>query len=108
MRKCGRPDPGSIENALETLGLEPGASEVEIRRVFRRLAFDNHPDKHPDDAFKEERFKLVAKAYEILTDPKGIGRYQVLEDLGNNRNDVETIMRDDDKWRWDQFSGLFV
>jgi len=53
----------------EVLGLAPGASEDEIRRTYRRLALQWHPDRNRGDAHAEERFKEISEAYAVLTDP---------------------------------------
>src|SRR5437763_15798503 len=50
------------------LGLRPGASDSEIKRAFRRMARDLHPDVNPEPGAKE-RFQEVTRAYEALTDP---------------------------------------
>lgn len=53
-----------------TLGLSRGASEKDIKRAYRRLARQLHPDVNRDDARAEERFKEVQEAYRVLSDPK--------------------------------------
>ena len=52
----------------ETLGVGKGASASEIKKSYRKLALKYHPDKNPDDASAEERFKEAAEAYEVLSD----------------------------------------
>mgnify|MGYP000338833312 CR=1 FL=1 len=52
----------------ETLGISKGASASDIKKAYRKLALKFHPDKNPDDASAEERFKEAAEAYEVLSD----------------------------------------
>src|SRR3954453_16149290 len=52
----------------EVLGVARGADESEIKKAFRRLARQLHPDQNPDDPEAEERFKELAEAYEVLSD----------------------------------------
>jgi len=51
------------------LGVAPGASDEEIRRTYRRLALQWHPDRNRGDARAEERFKEISEAYAVLMDP---------------------------------------
>jgi DnaJ-class molecular chaperone len=51
-----------------TLGLSPEASEDEIRRTYRRLALQWHPDRNPGDPQAAERFKEISEAYAVLID----------------------------------------
>jgi molecular chaperone DnaJ len=51
------------------LGLAPGASDTDIKRAYRRMARDLHPDVNPEPGAKE-RFQEVTRAYEALTDPE--------------------------------------
>ena len=51
------------------LGLGPEASEEEIRRTYRRLALEWHPDRNPGNPRAEERFKEISEAYAVLMDP---------------------------------------
>lgn len=58
----------SKRDYYEVLGVERSASADEIKTAYRKLAFKYHPDKNPDDAEAEERFKEAAEAYEVLRD----------------------------------------
>src|SRR5512135_916676 len=54
----------------ELMGVHRNASEAEIKRAFRRLAVQYHPDKNPGDKASEEKFKEIGHAYEVLSDPE--------------------------------------
>ncbi|MCA9298273.1 MAG: DnaJ domain-containing protein, partial [Phycisphaerales bacterium] len=54
----------------EVLGVGRDASPDDIKRAYRRLAMKYHPDRNPDDAEAESRFKEAAEAYEVLSDEK--------------------------------------
>jgi molecular chaperone DnaJ len=53
----------------DVLGVERGADEAEIKKAFRRLARELHPDVNSHDPDAEEKFKEAAEAYEVLSDP---------------------------------------
>ena len=59
----------------EVLGVSSGASESEIKKSYRKLALKYHPDKNPDDASAEEKFKEAAEAYDVLSSSEKKQRY---------------------------------
>ena len=67
----------------EVLQVQRNASTEEIKKSYRRLAREFHPDANPDDPDAEEKFKEVAFAYEILSDPEKRSRYDRFGDAGS-------------------------
>ncbi len=59
----------------EVLGVERGASETDIKSAYRKIAFQHHPDRNPDDKAAEDKFKEASEAYEVLSDPDKRQRY---------------------------------
>jgi molecular chaperone DnaJ len=53
----------------EVLGVGRQASPDELKRAFRKIAMDSHPDRNPDDTVAAERFKEASEAYGVLSDP---------------------------------------
>ena len=63
------------QTPYEVLGVKPDASAEEIRKVYRKLAKEFHPDLNPGKPAAEERFKAVSSAYDLLSDPEKRARY---------------------------------
>ena len=59
----------------EVLGVERTASREDIKRAYRRLAMQYHPDRNPDDPDAGEKFREASRAYEVLHDPETRTRY---------------------------------
>ena len=70
----------------EVLGLKKGASDDEIKKAYRKLAKQYHPDLHPDDKDAEARLKEVNEAYEILSDSEKKARYDQFGHAGVDPN----------------------
>jgi len=62
----------------QTLGVPRTASQAEIKKAFRKLAREHHPDRNPDDKGAEKRFKDVNEAHAVLSDPEKRKQYDVL------------------------------
>src|SRR3954470_2713324 len=63
------------DDFYQALGVSRKASEEEIKRAYRKLARQYHPDRNPGDEKAEERFKEVQAAYDIVGDPEKRKQY---------------------------------
>jgi molecular chaperone DnaJ len=59
----------------EILGIERSATQDDVKRAYRKLALEHHPDRNPNDKAAEERFKEATEAYEVLKSPEKRRRY---------------------------------
>lgn len=62
----------------KTLGVDRNAKEDQIKRAYRKLALQYHPDRNPGDKKSEEKFKDINEAYQVLSDPEKRKRYEQL------------------------------
>lgn len=66
------------QDYYQTLGLPRTASQAEIKKAFRRLAREHHPDAKPGDSAAERRFKQINEAHAVLSDPEKRKKYDML------------------------------
>src|ERR671922_669255 len=60
----------AVKDPYKTLGVDRKASDEEIKKAYRKLARQYHPDRNPGDTAAEDRFKEVQEAYSVLSDPE--------------------------------------
>ena len=65
----------SARDYYEVLGVSRDVDEQSLKRAYRKLALQYHPDRNPNDAAAESRFKEAAEAYAVLADPEKRARY---------------------------------
>src|SRR3954451_14559035 len=58
------------DELYKTLGVSKKASDEEIKKAYRKLARQYHPDRNPDDPAAEEKFKEISAAHDVLSDPE--------------------------------------
>lgn len=66
----------------KTLGVSKKATNEEIKKAYRKLARTYHPDRNPGDKAAEEKFKAVAEAYEVLSNPEDRKQYDAIRTFG--------------------------
>ncbi|MFN8416765.1 MAG: molecular chaperone DnaJ [Cytophagaceae bacterium] len=76
----------SKRDYYEILGVTKSADADEIKKAYRKLAIQFHPDKNPDNPEAEEKFKEAAEAYEVLSNPEKRQRYDQFGHAGMGGN----------------------
>jgi molecular chaperone DnaJ len=66
---------GEKSDYYDLLGVHRNASEIEIKKAFRKQAIQHHPDKNPGDKLAEDKFKEISEAYEVLSDAQKRAQY---------------------------------
>lgn len=69
------PDVATKQDYYEVLGVARESGADDIRKAYRKLALQHHPDRNPGDKDAEERFKTINQAYEVLSNPEKRARY---------------------------------
>ncbi|NWG13208.1 MAG: DnaJ domain-containing protein [Acidobacteria bacterium] len=77
----------------QILGISPDAAEEDIKRAYRRLALEWHPDRNPDNPNATERFQEISEAYAVLIDPVKRRQYDLSRQPGSTER--FTYSRDD-------------
>ena len=78
--------PQSKRDYYEVLGVNRNADEDEIKKAYRKLAKQYHPDMNPGDKDAEAKFKEINEAYEVLSDPQKRARYDQFGHAGVDPN----------------------
>ena len=94
---------GGYRDYFKVLELERGADADAVKKAFRRLARQYHPDVNPGDASAEARFKEISEAYEVLSDPEKRQRYEQFGQYWNQAGAPQGAGADVDFGRYGNF-----
>jgi molecular chaperone DnaJ len=96
-----------MRDLYEVLGVAKDATAGEIKKAYRRLAHQYHPDKNPSDSAAEERFKEATHAYDVLGDPDKRQKYDRWGNAGIGGGRPEDYARGFGQNVGDVFSEIF-
>src|SRR5258706_13507712 len=82
------------------LGVDRKASADDIRKAYRKLAMQHHPDKNPGDKKAEDKFKEINEAYQVLSDKEKRARY---DQLGSAYSNFRTEGGRPGDFQWDDW-----
>lgn len=95
----------ATQNFYAVLGVARDASDKEIKRVYRRLARQYHPDVNPDNEEAERRFKEINEAFEVLSNPENRRKYDAYGDQWQHADQIEQ-MRQQGNYQWGPNGGF--
>ncbi len=92
------------EDYYYILGITNSASDLEIKKAYRRLAMKYHPDRNPGDKESEQKFKKISEAYEVLSDPQKKQKY---DQYGHTAFDQDGVYPNKTSHFTDIFNDIF-
>ena len=96
-----------MRDYYEILGVNRGATPEEIKKAYRKLAVQYHPDKNPGDKAAEEKFKEASNAYSVLSDPEKRRMYDTRGHAGVHGMGFEGYRNTDDVFRHINLDDIF-
>ncbi|HEY0166366.1 MAG TPA: DnaJ C-terminal domain-containing protein [Jatrophihabitans sp.] len=91
----------------KSLGVASDATAADVKKAYRKLAKDLHPDKNPGDAQAEKRFKEISEAYSVLSDPDQRKEYDAVRAMSHGRARFTAGSGPSGGFSDDVFSGFF-